>query len=87
MIRATGNTFNTAATVPGALEPSGTWKTALCLCGSNGSFVGSNISTPYFFNTCKQQNLVELHCHIYAMESQNQTEIPIDQLVKLNLIF
>jgi len=45
------NTLRTAATVPGGLEASGTWNIALCLCGSNGSFVGSNFSTPYFLNT------------------------------------
>jgi hypothetical protein len=45
------DTLRTTATVPGGLEPSGIWKTALCLFGSNGSFAGSNFSTPYFLNT------------------------------------
>lgn len=49
------NTFRTTPTVPGALEASGIWKMALCMCGSKGSFVGSNFFTPNFLSTCKQQ--------------------------------
>lgn len=44
-------TLRTTATVSAGLELSGILKTALCLCGSNGSFVGSNFSTPNFLNT------------------------------------
>lgn len=50
------DTLRTTATVPGGLEASGIWKTALWLFGSNGSFVGSNFSNPNFLNTWKQKH-------------------------------
>jgi hypothetical protein len=56
--RFTEITFRTTPTVPAGLVASGIWKMALCLFGSNGSFVGSNFSTPCFLSTCKQQMLI-----------------------------